>query len=593
MSEYRFPYRDAQFVLDELVDFNGLCEAAGLDDINLDLATAILDEAAKLGSDVLAPLNQTGDVKGTNLTENGVQETPGFADAYRQFREGGWASLTGTEEFGGQGLPNVLGTATFEIWQSANLSFALCPMLSFGAIESITRHGSAFLQHAFLPKMISGEWTATMNLTEPDAGSDLAAIKAKAIPEDDHYLITGQKIFITWGDHQMTENIVHLVLARLPDAPPGVKGISLFVVPKFLLDTDNNPCMKNDVRCVSLEHKMGIHGSPTCVMSYGDNGGAVGYLVGEAHKGLAYMFTMMNHARQNVGIQGLGIAERAYQQAVAYAKERLQGANPDGTRVAIIKHPDVRRMLMQMKASIEAMRGLAYIASADIDRAHYSNEPVVAKQHAERVELLTPIVKGWLTELAQEVTYLGIQVHGGMGFIEETGIAQHYRDARILTIYEGTTGIQALDLVGRKTLANQGSHLRALLTEIGETVGELNNLVPLADYGEKLGEALETAYNAVDWLLANSVDDKSAPGGVSVAFLMLLGYLCGGWVMARSALKAWQTLENDQAPDQAFLRAKLITSQYYIEHLLPRSLSYWQSIKAGSSSMMALADEMF
>ncbi len=592
MSDYRFPYLDAEFVLSELVDFNGLCAKAGLDDITMELATAILDEAAKLGSDVLAPLNKCGDIQGATLSESGVQETPGFADAYRLFREGGWASLTGSEEYGGQGLPSVLGTATFEIWQSANLSFALCPLLSFGAIESIDKHGSDFLKQAFLPKLISGEWTGTMNLTEPDAGSDLAAIKTKAIPEGDHYLITGQKIFITWGDHQMTENIVHLVLARLPDAPPGVKGISLFVVPKFLLDTDNNPCMRNDVQCVSIEHKMGIHASPTCVMSFGDNGGAVGYLVGEADKGLPYMFTMMNHARQNVGVQGLGVAERAYQQAVAYAKDRLQGTRADGSRIAIIKHPDVRRMLMQMRASVEAMRGLAYIASAEIDKAHYYDDPSAAKAHAQRVELFTPIVKGWLTELAQEVTYLGMQVHGGMGFIEETGAAQHYRDARILTIYEGTTGIQALDLVGRKILANRGFHLQELFADIEKTVEQINACKILPDYSAKLGEALETGRSALDWLLANSADDKSAPGSVSVAFLMMMGYLCGGWVMARAALKAKQALDNGQG-DETFLRAKLFTGQYYMEHLLPRSLSYLESIKAGSSSIMALADDMF
>lgn len=592
MSEYKHPYRDAEFVLNELVDIDALCADAGLEDVNAELASVILTEAGKLGSDVLSPLNVVGDTQHPTLGENGVQETAGFADAYKQFVEGGWTSLTPAEEFGGQNLPNVLGTAVNEIWQSANLAFALCPLLTKGAIESIAHHGSDELKQTYLPKMVSGEWTGTMNLTEPDAGTDLAAVKTRAVPNGEHYLITGQKIFITWGDHQMTDNVVHLVLARLPDAPAGVKGISLFVVPKFLLDENGHPATRNDVHCVSLEHKLGIHGSPTCVMSFGDNAGAVGYLVGEPHNGLAYMFTMMNDARQGVGLQGLAIAERSYQQAVEYAKDRLQGTKKDGSRFSIIKFPDVRRMLMQMKASIEAMRGLAFVAAAEIDRSQQRQDEAQAKAHAARVELLTPIVKGWLTELAQEVTYLGTQVHGGMGFIEETGSAQHYRDARILTIYEGTTGIQALDLVGRKTLFNGGEHLAHLLAEIEETVVELEKNAQFIQQGEALRNALDAGKRARMWLLENAQQDVNAAGSVSVQFMMLFGYLCGGWMMAQSALKAEARLSAGEG-DAEFLSAKLITARFYSDHLLPRAQSALAAIQAGSESIMALPEDQF
>ncbi|WP_286237519.1 acyl-CoA dehydrogenase [Neptuniibacter halophilus] len=592
MSDYKHPYRDTEFVLNELVNFDGLCADLGMDEINNELASVILTEAGKLGSDVLAPLNTVGDTQHPKLGEQGVEETAGFADAYQQFIEGGWLSLTPAEAYGGQALPNVLGTAVNEIWQSSNLAFALCPLLTQGAIESISHHGSDELKETYLPKMVSGEWTGTMNLTEPDAGTDLAAVKTKAVPNGDHYLISGQKIFITWGDHQMTDNVVHLVLARLPDAPAGVKGISLFVVPKFLLDENGNPGQRNDAHCVSLEHKLGIHGSPTCVMSFGDNGGAVGYLVGEANKGLAYMFTMMNHARQGVGLQGLAISERSYQQALEYAKERLQGTNRDGSRFAIIKFPDVRRMLMQMKSSTEAMRGLALIAAAEIDRAGNSADPAVAAQHAARVELLTPIVKGWLTELAQEVTYLGTQVHGGMGFIEETGSAQHYRDARILTIYEGTTGIQALDLVGRKTLMNQGEHLAVLMQDIAVTVEELQASEQFKAQGMALAEALEMAQTARQWLLDNAAADEHAAGSVSVNFMMLFGYLCGGWVMGQSALKAQQLLDQGEG-DPEYLTAKLQTAAFFSQHLLPRVKANLASIQAGSESIMALDEALF
>jgi alkylation response protein AidB-like acyl-CoA dehydrogenase len=463
-------------------------------------------------------------------------------------------------------------------------------MLSMGAMESIGHHASHELQSAYLPKMASGEWTGTMNLTEPDAGSDLAAVKTRAVPNGDHYLVTGQKIFITWGDHQMTENIIHLVLARLPDAPAGVKGISLFVVPKFLLDAEGNPAERNAAYCLSVEHKLGIHASPTCVMEFKD---AVGYIIGEPNKGLAYMFTMMNHARQAVGLQGLSISERAYQQARVFARERLQGTRRDGSRIPIIEHPDVRRMLMVMRASNEAMRALALVAAAEVDRARYENDDNLKASHAARVELLTPIVKGWLTELAQEMTYLNIQIHGGMGFIEETGAAQHYRDARILTIYEGTTGIQALDFIGRKTLSDQGAALSTYLLEMQATAEELRAANKVHNsILDGLESAIARGVMAREWLLQSAPTDANLAGSASVNFLMLFGYLSGGWLMAKEAGEAQALLDAGEG-DASFLNNKLITARFYAEHLLPRTQAHLSALLAGSESMMALDAEAF
>lgn len=587
---YTHPYQDADFVLRQLVKFDELCAESGLDEANMDLAVAVLEEAGKMGSEILAPLNWSGDQAGISLGEDGVQEAAGFKEAYQQFAQAGWLSLSAADEFGGQGLPNVLSTAVNEVWQSANISFALCPMLSIGAMESIGHHASHALQSAYLPKMASGEWTGTMNLTEPDAGSDLAAVKTRAVPQGDHYLVTGQKIFITWGDHQMTENIVHLVLARLPDAPAGVKGISLFIVPKFLLDAAGNPAERNTARCLSVEHKLGIHASPTCVMEFNN---AIGYIIGEPNKGLSYMFTMMNHARQAVGLQGLSISERAYQQARVFARERLQGTRRDGSRIPIIEHPDVRRMLMIMRSSCEAMRALAFVAAAEVDRARYAKQAEAQASHAARVELFTPIVKGWLTELSQEMTYLNIQIHGGMGFIEETGAAQHYRDARILTIYEGTTGIQALDFIGRKTLSDQGAALALLLAEIQATAEELRAADSLpASILDGLESALARGVIAREWLLQSAPQDANLAGSASVNFLMLFGYLCGGWLMAKQAGLAQAQLAAGEG-DASFLNNKLITARFYAEHLLPRTQSHLTAMLAGSESIMGLAELAF
>ncbi len=592
MSDYHYPYKDAEFLINDVIGFDDICQSAGLDEVNSELVSAIFEEANRFGAEVILPLNVIGDQNGATLGENGVQQSPGFAEAYRQYVDNGWGALAFPEQFGGQGMPRLVSTAVDEIWQSSSLAFALCSLLTHGTVEALMEHGSDELKEIYLPNLVSGEWTGTMNLTESAAGSDLAAVATRAVPEGDHYLISGQKIFITWGDHQMTDNVIHLVLARLPDAPAGSRGISLFLVPKFLLDEEGNPGERNDVHCVSLEHKLGIHASPTCVLAFGDNGGAIGYLVGEPNRGLMAMFTMMNDARQGVGLQGLSLSTRSYQQALEFAKERLQGTRSDGSRFPIIEFPDVRRMLMLMKASTEAMRGLAYISAAEIDLAHFATDAETAIRHNSRVDLYTPIVKGWLTELSQEITSLGIQVHGGMGYVEETGSAQFYRDARITTIYEGTTGIQGQDLVGRKILSNSGELLENLLNDIQATTDELSASGQLADLGQALQTSVDAGRTARQWLLDNAGQDRNVAGGASVNLLMMLGYICGGWVMGRSALKAAQLLAAGGG-DEAFLEAKLITARFYMEHLLPRADSCLTTIQAGSESMMALEEDQF
>lgn len=592
MSAYRFDYKDAEFLLSEVINFDQLCADAGLDEVNLELAMAVLEEAGRLGSEVLAPLNPIGDQLGCTLGENGVQQAEGFKEAYRQFVDSGWPSLAAEVKYGGQGMPKTLSAAVVEVWDSSCVSFSLCPLLTTGAVEALMAHGSDELKDTYLPNMVSGEWSGSMCLTEPSAGSDLAAVTTKAVPQDDHYLLSGQKIFITWGDHQMTDNIIHLVLARLPDAPTGVRGISLFLVPKFLLDENGQPGERNDAYCVGIEHKLGIHASPTCTMSFGDNGGAVGYLVGKPHNGLMAMFTMMNEARQGVGIQGNGISTRSYQQALAFAKERLQGSRKDGTRFAIIEFPDVRRMLMIMKSGTEAMRGLSYMAAASSDRKRMAKTPEEAAKHAARTALYTPIVKGWMTELAQEITYLGMQIHGGMGFVEETGSAQYYRDSRITTIYEGTTGIQGQDLAGRKILGDDGAALQDLLADIEATAIEMSGLAELSIRGAELAEAVLLARNVREWYLEYAQADQHAAGSSGVNLMMALGYICGAWVMGQSALKARFLLDEGQG-DKAFLQTKLKTADFYYDHLLPRCESCFAAVMAGSESMMALEPDEF
>jgi len=560
------------------------------------LADAVLEEAAKLASEVLAPLNKTGDEQGASLTRDGVVAAQGFGAAYRQFVENGWNGLGGDSEYGGQGLPGLIAAATVEIWNSANMAFALCPLLTAGAMEALKQHGARELKARYLPKLVSGEWTGTMNLTEPQAGSDLSAVRTKAVPEGDHYRLYGQKIFITWGDHDMTDNVVHLVLARTPDAPEGVRGISLFLVPKVLIDADGNLGERNDVRCVSIEHKLGIHASPTCVMSFGDAQGAIGYLVGQENKGLAHMFTMMNEARQKVGLQGLGIAERAYQAARDYAKERVQGrpaGQKSGDRVTIIHHPDVRRMLLTMKSQIEAMRAFGYVLAADLDLAHKHPDEAERRRRQARVDLLIPVLKGWCTELAVEVTSLGVQVYGGMGFIEETGACQYLRDARIAPIYEGTTGIQAADLVGRKLPADKGWAMAALIGEMRAVEPQLAQAdgADLASIRAALRDGVLALEQATQWVLQTIEQDPDATLAASFSYLMLVGYVCGGWQMARAAVAARACLQSGE--HKGFYRAKIATATFYAEQIMPKANALLSVVKSGASTALALGEECF
>ncbi|MCJ8338732.1 MAG: acyl-CoA dehydrogenase [Pseudomonadales bacterium] len=589
MSVYRHPYKEADFVIRHLLAFDDFCRDNALDELNSDFFQVVLTEAEKFAAKYLVEQNRQGDLQPARLIAGKVVETPGFASSYRAFVEQGWSSLSASEQYGGQGLPNILSVACNEIWQSANLAFSLCPLLGQGAITAIERHGSRELKQQYLKKLISGEWTGTMNLTEAGAGSDLAAIKTRAVPEDDHYKIYGQKIFITWGDHQMSDNIIHLVLARLPDAPAGVKGLSLFVVPKYLLDEQGQPGIENDLRCISLEHKLGIHASPTCVMSYGDENGAIGYVIGENNYGLHYMFSMMNHARQGVGVQGLGVSERAYQVALEYAGNRVQGTDKAGNSIRIIEFGDVRRMLMLLKSATEAMRALCYYAGFETDKKNAAaDNSELARQSAARIDFLTPIVKGWCTELTQELVSLAMQIHGGAGYIEEAGVAQLVRDARILTIYEGTTGIQALDLVKRKTLLDDGAQAGLLFAEIEQTLTQLEKSPGCEAMYHSLNTALADGRAALNWLQVNPTQSSC----VAAYYLQLWGYLTGGWLMAKSQLIASTLLDNESS-DSDYLQAKLVTAKFYAEHFLVRTNTCLASIEAGGDTMMSLSEQQF
>jgi len=589
VNGYSAPVRDMRFVITELMDFAALKALPGFEEVSEDMVDAILAEAQRFSGQELAPLNVIGDREGAVWEDGEVRVPQGFIDAYRKFVEGGWNGVSSDPAFGGMGLPQLLAAATQEMWQSANMAWALCPLLTAGAVQALTLHGSEEQKALYLPKLVSGEWTGTMNLTEPQAGSDLSVVRTRAVPEGDHYRISGQKIFITWGEHRMAENIIHLVLARTPDAPEGVKGISLFIVPKFLLDENGNPGQRNDLRCVSIEHKLGIHGSPTCTMAFGDAGGAIGYLVGEEGRGLEYMFTMMNEARHKVGIQGLAIAERAYQQARAYARERVQGrpaGYPGGGRGPIIHHPDVRRMLLTMRAAIEAMRGLAYQAAAHFDFAHRHPDVDVRRAHQARADLLIPVVKGWCTELGVEMASIGVQVHGGMGFIEETGAAQHLRDARIAPIYEGTNGIQANDLVGRKVLRDRGEAMQGLLAELDGIAGNASNALQAP-----LREAIAQLRQATDWLLEHGAADPAAAQANSHHYLMLTGYIIGGALMARAATIADTALESGS--DDVFYHNKIALARFYMQQLLPRAQAHAAAVLAGADAVLELDVEQF
>ncbi len=597
MSVYRAPLRDMQFALRELAGIDELSKLPGCEE-TLDVLDSVLEEAAGFAAGVLDPLNRSGDTEGCTWSEGEVATPRGFKEAYKKFADAGWIGLPVPDEYGGQGLPQIMLGPTLEMWNAANIGFANGPLLNQGAIEAIELVGSDEQKHRFIPNLVSGKWTGTMCLTEPQAGSDLAQVRTRAVPEGDHHRISGTKIFITFGEHDMAENIIHLVLARLPDAPEGTKGISLFIVPKFLVNDDGTLGERNDVVCASIEHKLGINANPTCTLNYGEKGsGAVGYLVGEPNRGLEYMFIMMNAARFSVGVQGIALADRAYQSALEYAKERVQGRdlNP-GSKApeAIIKHPDVRRMLMVQKATIEAMRALAYVTAASLDYVARHPDEKVRKEHKAFVELMIPVVKGWCTESAVELCSTALQVFGGMGYIEETGIAQQYRDVRIITIYEGTTGIQALDLIGRKLLRDMG----AAATSVGKKMEAVakecaaHSDPTVKRIGEALGKALATLNETSQWIGMNAMGDLNKAFACSVPYLRLWGTVAGGWQMARAAqIAAAKIAANDS--DAEFYRAKLATAGFYASHVLSQFESFKRQIMDGSGDVMALTEAQF
>ncbi|SAL72206.1 acyl-CoA dehydrogenase [Caballeronia telluris] len=594
---YTAPLKEMLFVMRDLADMTKVATLPGFEDANLDTAQAVLDEAAKFNGEVLAPLNIEGDRHPSTWANGEVTTTPGFKDAFRQFGEGGWQGVMHPVEYDGQGLPKLIATPCIEMMNAANMSFALCPLLTDGAIEALLTAGTDAQKQLYVPKLISGEWTGTMNLTEPQAGSDLALVRTRAEPQGDGtFKVFGTKIFITYGEHDMADNIVHLVLARTPSAPEGVKGISLFLVPKFMVNEDGSLGERNDVRCVSIEHKLGIKASPTAVLQYGDHGGAIGYLIGEENRGLEYMFIMMNAARFAVGMQGVAIADQAYQKAVAYAKDRVQSRPVDGSAkqsVAIIQHPDVRRMLATMRSLTEGARALAYVAAAHSDFAHHHPDEQVRASHQAIYEFLVPIVKGWSTEMSIDVASLGVQVHGGMGFIEETGAAQYYRDARILTIYEGTTAIQANDLIGRKTVRDGGATAQTLLTQVDQTIAALEHHDGAAfdAMHRHLKAGREAFANVVEFMVQNTKRDPNAVFAGSVPYLKLAGIVLSGWQMARALLVA----NEKRSEDEAFYGAKIATAHFFADHILPQAVALEASIVSakGNEGVLALDIDQF
>ena len=594
---YVAPVKDMLFVMEHLADIEQVAKIPAFEDAGLDTAQAVLEEAAKFNEGVLAPLNWEGDKYPSSWHDGKVTATPGFKEAHRQFAEAGWQGLQHPAEFGGQGLPKTIGAAVGEMQNSANMSFALCPLLSDGAIEALLTAGSPELNAVYLEKLVSGQWTGTMNLTEPQAGSDLAMVRSRAEPQPDgSYKISGTKIFITWGEHDLTDNIVHLVLARVTGAPEGVKGISLFVVPKFLVNKDGSLGARNDVHCVSIEHKLGIKASPTAVLQFGDHGGAVGYLVGQENRGLEYMFIMMNAARFGVGVQGIAIAERAYQKAVNFARERVQSRPVDGSlpgSAPIIHHPDVKRMLMTMRATVQGCRSMALVAAAAYDAAHNHPDPAVRKPNQAFYEFMVPLIKGYSTEMSLEVTSLGVQVHGGMGFIEETGAAQYYRDAKILTIYEGTTAIQANDLVGRKTARDGGQTAKAIAGQIERTEADLvaNGSADALAVARRLKAAREAFVQVVDFVAGNTKASPNAVFAGSVPYLMLAGNLMAGWQLGRALLVAQSQIAAGK--DVAFMQAKVVTARFYADHMLTKVPGLRDAVLEGADSVTALALDLF
>ena len=594
---YVAPLKDMVFVMNELAGLAAISQLPGCEDATPETAEAVLEENAKFCSEVVAPLNWAGDCAPSSWHGGEVKTTPGFKEAFKAFGQAGWQGVQHPVNYGGQGLPKLLATPCIEMLNSANLSFALCPLLTDGAIEALMTAGTDAQKDVYLEKLISGQWTGTMNLTEPQAGSDLSLVRSRAVPEaDGTYKVFGTKIYITYGEHDMAENIIHLVLARTPDAPEGVKGISLFIVPKFLVKADGSLGDRNDVHCVSIEHKLGIKASPTAVLQYGDHGGAIGYLVGQENRGLEYMFIMMNAARFAVGMQGISVAERAYQKAVGYARDRVQSRDLAGSAgpVAIIHHPDVKRMLMSMRAQTEAARALSYVTAAAFDAAHHHADEATRKVNNAFYDFMVPIVKGWSTEMSIDVASTGVQVHGGMGFIEETGAAQHYRDARILTIYEGTTAIQANDLVGRKTLRDGGELAKNLLGQVTATATELisSGNAELIAIGQRLAAASSDLKSIVEFIAANGKSDIKAAFAGSVPYLKIAGIVFGGWQMARAAKIATAKLA-EGGGDASFYKAKIATARFFADHYLSTSSAARISVVEGSAGVLALADEQF
>jgi 3-(methylthio)propanoyl-CoA dehydrogenase len=598
MSEYVAPLKDMQFVLRELVGLEPITALPGHEDVSEELAAAILEEAGKFAGGVLSPLNVVGDREGARWMDGEVHTAPGWKEAYGQFCAGGWHALSCSTEFGGQGLPRVVSSLAEEMWNGANVAFAVGIMLTRGAIEALELCGSEAQKVMYLPRLVSGEWTGTMNLTEPQAGSDLSAVRSKAVPQSDgSYKVHGQKIFITYGEHDLTPNIVHLVLARTPGAPEGVKGISLFVVPKFLVNRDGSLGRRNDVRCVSIEHKLGIHASPTAVLAFGDNEGATGWLVGDENRGLEYMFIMMNAARYSVGLEGVGLCERAYQRARDYARGRLQGGELGGKsreKVAIVRHPDVRRMLLEMKSRTESLRALASVVAAEMDIAHGHPDEEARRESQAFVNLMIPVVKGWSTETSVHVTSLGVQVHGGMGYIEETGAAQHLRDARITPIYEGTTGIQAVDLIGRKIARDGGQAAKKVLREMGAVQEQLmgTGAPDHAALATRLSAGITALRQCVEFVVDQNDRNPKAAAAGAVPMLELFGTVAGGWQMARSALAAHSRLQQGDS-DAEYLQAKQLCARFYGDHVLSRAPALAETVLRGADAVLAYPEEQF
>jgi acyl-CoA dehydrogenase len=579
-----------KFVLRELVDMPLLRQLPGFGDLTQDVADAVLEEAGKFAGQVLSPLNYSGDQEGARWQAGQVLTAAGWKDAYARFAADGWAALSSPEEAGGQNLPRALSAMVEEMWNGANMAFALCPMLTRGVIETLELRGSERQKDMYLPKLVSGEWTGTMNLTESQAGSDLSAVRTRAVPQGGgRYLITGQKIYITYGEHDLTSNIVHMVLARVAGAPEGVKGISLFLVPKFAVNADGSLGERNDIHCVSIEHKLGIHASPTCVLAYGQNGGAVAELIGEENRGLEYMFIMMNAARYSVGIEGVGMSERAYQSALGYARERIQGTEAgvrNGARVAIVQHPDVRRMLLLMKSQTEAMRALAGVVAVSLDAARLHPLAAERERHQAIADLMIPVVKGWCTENSVDIASLGIQVHGGMGFIEETGAAQYLRDARITPIYEGTTGIQANDLIGRKLARDRGTAARLLIAQMRATADEVGAERDLAALAPAFRAATDALERTVHYVVENYASDIRSVSVGAVPTLKLFGVTAGGWLLLRSALISQRRL-SERGADVPFHSAKIHTARFYTDHVLSQAAGMAHSIVNGAPGALA------